>query len=279
MAKAKANATTQAKANENVTINNANEKGGNTMFGKKANKNGNEFETMVLNTLQALTTQMATMTAEMNAMKAQQMAQVQIPEVVAETVVATETKAPKAKKNTAKKASETRTETKANTNSKAGKATETKKADSKEKKSAPKAKANANMVIVNGVEMTLEEAIALANGIVTTEVKANGTKKETASKAGKGKGKQTKKNAPTTRAEAIEQWEKENGITEEKKKAYGEAIREITAEMRAENEEMISVDSEGNKTYDDNYYVGRKWKKEFDRRLVARGYAPKYKVK
>lgn len=154
------------------------------------------------------------------------------------------------------------------------------------------------MAAINGINNkvdVLETEIATikeaqATGKVT---KAKATSKATTKKSsskgtakkvtGKAKGKSPAKKAPakkpTTYAEAIAKWEKENGITTESKKAYIEACQEITAEMMAENEEMVTVDKKGNKTYDKNYYVGKKWKREFDKRLVAMGYKPKYKVK
>lgn len=112
----------------------------------------------------------------------------------------------------------------------------------------------------------------------TNKATSKGTKKTTATKSAMSKGKKsTKKSAPATRTEAIELWCEEKGYTTEDRLAYGEAIREITAEMRAENAEMVTVDKKGNKTYDENYYVGKKWKTEFNKRLEERGFGKRYK--
>lgn len=83
----------------------------------------------------------------------------------------------------------------------------------------------------------------------------------------------SKKSAPTTRAEAIDKWCEEKGYSEADRKAYGEARREIRDEMMAENKKMVKVDRKGNKTYDDNYYVGAKWTREFNRRMKERGFS------
>lgn len=152
-----------------------------------------------------------------------------------------------------------------------------------------KAKVETMKVTINGIEVsgTEKDIMAIINAYGSaTERTSKGTQKsakQTAPKTTTNKGngskakKSSKKSAPATRAEAIEMWCESKGYTEEDRAAYGEAIREITDEMRAENAKMVKTDRKGNKTYDDNYYVGMKWKREFNRRLTERGFGKRYK--
>lgn len=143
------------------------------------------------------------------------------------------------------------------------------------------------MTVFNDRLTKLEESATQSeksNKKTAPKTKKTSTKNTPKEKA-KSKGKSSKKNAPsntkkpTTYAEAMEKWEKDNNITEESKKAYGKACQDITAAMRKENEKMVTIDENGKKIYDKNYYIGYKWKKEFDKRLVAMGHKPKYKIK
>lgn len=114
-----------------------------------------------------------------------------------------------------------------------------------------------------------------AKATVKTTNKANGKKTSAKTTATKEKAKKSaKKTAPTTRAEAIEQWCESKGITEEDRAAYGEAKREIRDEMMAENKKMVKT-VKGVKVYDDNYYVGKKWTREFNKRMKERGFSVK----
>jgi S-DNA-T family DNA segregation ATPase FtsK/SpoIIIE len=75
---------------------------------------------------------------------------------------------------------------------------------------------------------------------------------------------------PVTKAEAIEQWKSER-YTAEERAEYGIAAREVREEMMAENKKMVKT-VKGKKVYDDNYYAGAKLKKEFAKRMKARGF-------
>ena len=119
-------------------------------------------------------------------------------------------------------------------------------------------------------ELKAEEKSAKKSTKTTaTNSKAN-RKSSAKTTASKGK-KSTKKSAPATRAEAIEMWCESKGITEEDRAAYGEAKREIREEMMAENKKMVKT-VKGVKVYDDNYYVGKKWTREFNKRMKERGF-------
>ena len=140
------------------------------------------------------------------------------------------------------------------------------------------------MEAINGIAMEIAEIRAdvdmlkaeekaekkSAKATVKTTNKANGKKSSAKTTASKGK-KSTKKSAPATRAEAIEMWCESKGITEEDRAAYGEAKREIREEMMAENKKMVKT-VKGVKVYDDNYYVGKKWTREFNKRMKERGF-------
>ena len=112
-----------------------------------------------------------------------------------------------------------------------------------------------------------------AKATVKTTNKANGKKSSAKTTATKGKAKKSaKKSAPITRTEAIEMWCESKGYTEEDREAYGEAAREVREEMMAENKKMVKT-VKGNKVYDENYYVGKKWTREFNRRMKERGFS------
>lgn len=210
------------------------------------------------------------------------------------TMKATEKKATSAKENvkavsTAKKAT-TKTTTKAKENAMT-KETET-----------------MVTVTINGIQITCTaeqaKAIVMAcanNGNVATEPAKKASSKKTASKATDeskkeiekaketdSKAKTTTKKAtkgtakktatavkktetkPTNKAEAIEAW-KSSKYSEEERKAYGEAAKAVREEMMVENANMVKT-VKGKKMYDENYYVGAKWTKEFNKRMKARGF-------
>ena len=180
---------------------------------------------------------------------------------------------------------------KTNTNTKGTKGTKGTNAQAKEKevmkatskgkattKTSAKAKENTMKatemisVTINGIEVkgTQEQIIAIMNAC------ANGTVKESKAKAtskGKSSAKKTasaKAEKPATKAEAIEQW-KSQRYSDEEREAFGVAAREVREEMMTENKKMVKT-VKGKKVYDDNYYAGAKWNKEFAKRMKERGF-------
>lgn len=137
------------------------------------------------------------------------------------------------------------------------------------------------------LEQILAEVVSQGNRIGTLEQEIAGMKKanaksapkakETKKSAPKGKGKTARKNAPAkataepkTKAEALEEW-KSARYTAEERAEYGKAAKEVREEMMAENKKMVKT-VKGKKVYDDNYYVGAKWNKEFAKRMKERGF-------
>ena len=173
--------------------------------------------------------------------------------------------------------------TKANANTKEAK---TMKATSKGKattKTSAKAKENTmkatEMVTatINGIPVTgtQEQIIAILNACATESARKNVQGKTTEKATGKGKSsaKKTataKAEQPKTKAEAIEQW-KSARYSEEERAEFGIAAKEVREEMMAENKKMVKT-VKGKKVYDDNYYVGAKWTKEFNKRMKERGF-------
>lgn len=102
-----------------------------------------------------------------------------------------------------------------------------------------------------------------------TETKKVSAKKATAKKSSKGTKKSTATatvEKPKTRAEAIK-----SRYSDEERKAYGEAAKAVREEMMAENKKKVKV-VKGEKVYADDYFVGAKWKKEYAKRMKARGF-------
>lgn len=133
--------------------------------------------------------------------------------------------------------------------------------------------ANEFETIMNAVNELATEVASIREDVNNLKGKAKSTTKGTVKRTtSKGTTKKaTKKSAPATKAEAIDNWCEKKGYTKVDREAYGEAIREIREEMMAENKKMVKT-VKGKKVYDENYYVGKKWTREFNRRMKERGF-------
>jgi hypothetical protein len=137
------------------------------------------------------------------------------------------------------------------------------------------------------LEQILAEVVSQGNRIGTLEQEIAGMKKANAKSApkasktketkGKANGKSSRKTTanakaeqPKTKAEAIEQW-KSARYSEEERAEFGKAAKEVREEMMAENKKMVKT-VKGKKVYDDNYYAGAKWTREFNKRMKERGF-------
>ena len=152
------------------------------------------------------------------------------------------------------------------------------KANKSEKTTTKNTKENKAMskeimtIIIDGTEVTgtQEQIKEFINSYVSkeSETKTKATKKATkATTKGKSSAKRTatvtENKTATTRKEALR-------AKYPNYDQYGEVAKEVKAEMMADNAKMLKAN---NGVYPKEYYVGAKWKKEFERRMKARGFA------
>ena len=148
------------------------------------------------------------------------------------------------------------------------------------------------MEALNGINAKVEKMENRLDALEKEKVSAKATVKKTAVKETKAKepakkaAKETKKasaKATTKKATGKKETAKEtkkpqtykeaiaSRYSDEERKAYGQACKEVREEMMAENKKKVKV-VKGEKVYADDYFVGAKWTKEFDKRMKARGF-------